>query len=233
MATCALLLMASATRAAETGPLHCNFSAAVAPMVNVKIDNGDISGAELRLPRNYIMSGGFRGDEVRETLLLRVWRDSFLPYTRKDANSKEQRLRFSSGLKDDLVILIGSFKYFDEIARMELSAGNYDLPWNSSDADMKGVPLANGLNGQKIGPRPHWNDIFLARDREKITDIISCKQFGDVPSPGCSHIFESGPYDLQIDYRRSDLDNWKMLRTKAATLVQCFTTKMPTQKPRN
>lgn len=229
----ALSLWASGTYAGGKGPLQCDFSTIDSPMVNVRIENGDIRRAELRLPNNYIMSGGFRGEEVRETLLMRVWKDSFLPYTWADAKSKEQKLRFSSGLKDDLVILIGSFKYFDQIARMEVSAGNYDLPWNSPDADMNGVLLANGLYGQKIKPKPHLYDVFFARNGEKITDIISCSQIGDVPSPGCTHIFESGPFDLQIDYRRDQLDNWKMLRTKTAALVQCFTTKMPTQKPRN
>ena len=199
----------------------------------MKIENGDIAGAELNVPRDYIMSGGFRSGTTRETLLLRVWKDSFLPYTRVDARSKEQRLRFASGIKDDLVILVGSFKHFDTIARMDLSGGNYPLPFNSPDADLKGVLLPNGLYGQKIKPIPHFSDVYLSRDGERITDIISCDQNGDVPLPGCGHIFEAGPYDLQISYRLNELSHWKMLRDQTAALIGCFTTKMPTQKPGN
>ena len=68
------------------------------------------------------------------------------------------------------------------------------------------------------------SDLFIARDENgQITDVITCKKPGSVPSPGCAAYMESPLVDFQIGYSRELLPYWQTLSRNARAFVSCIT----------
>jgi hypothetical protein len=198
------------------------------PTVTVRLQSTFITGAELKIPRDYVDSPGFKDGGVREALLLSVWRETFLPYKRQDEISREQRKRYRAGYRDRMVILVANGNPLNLVAKYAVTS-EYGIPVASPDGDLEGILLPNGLYGQRMKATPGWSDVYLGRDGDHVTDVIRCRQRGDVPRPSCMHVFEAGPFDLTIRYPLEALDSWKSYRDRAAAMVLCFTTRMPTR----
>lgn len=150
--------------------------------VTVRLENEDISGAILEVPRAYIMSPGFHEASVRSTLILSVWKQNFAPYTYDDTRREAQRDKVRNGRSDQMTILIDPALPLDTIARRSVTGG-YGLPYDSPKADLEGIRLGNGLFGQRIAPLPRRSEVFFGKSDGRITDIIRCRRWGDVPSP--------------------------------------------------
>jgi hypothetical protein len=225
---------------AEKGdPLKCDFSGNDSQMITVKLENVDLTGAELRVPRAYLTLPATDGG-TREALGLRVWRDSFLPYTTADSISEDQGKKLSEGRADGMSILLSSLKDLDSIAKLHIwssypRAGDVN---ENRRQPVSGplVALKNGISGyltkdgllqQEKLATPRFNELLLAVENSEITDVFQCSQIGDVPSPGCSQIFEYGAYDVEISYYRDDLPRWRELKQKTVQLLDCLTTKVP------
>lgn len=222
--------------------LKCDFSGIDSPMITVKIENDDLTGAELEVPRDYFMLRSADG-EVREAMGMRVWKDSFLPYTKQDALSDDQSKKRSEGRAEDVLILISSLKDLDTIAQLGM---RFDYPEAGNINEKRSQPvsgplitLKNGMSGYRTGDdllqqeklaMPRFHELLLGENNGEIADVFHCDQIGDVPSPGCQQIFEYGAYDVKISYRRNDLPRWRELRRKTEQLLACLTIKKPTNK---
>jgi hypothetical protein len=214
-----LVLLASAlARAAD--PLKCDFSGIPGPRITVKLESRDLTGAVLSIPAPYLMSRA-RDGEVRETLLLSVWRETMLPYTREDLNSDDQRRKYKIGKGEDLTILISPLTDLETIAQRHIATAQ-GLKLNGPAMQLRGRLLENTLIAQESKPKPRQDDIFFSMAGDKVRDVISCDQLGDVPTPGCSHVFEVGAYDVKTSYRRELLDNWKSYKAKVSKLLDCL-----------
>jgi hypothetical protein len=237
-----IFLCANSAQAENNDPLKCDFSGVNSPMITVKIENSDLTGAELKMPRDYLMSMAIDG-ATRDALLLQVWKDSFLPYTMRDAMSEDQSKKFSEGRADNLLILISSLKDLDSIAKLNLQFG-YPAAGDVNENRRQPVSgpllgLKNGLFGyrnqdglllQEKLPFPRSYELLIGAENEQITDIFQCDQIGNGPFPGCNQIFEYGAYDIQISYRRNDLPKWREFKEKTEKLLACLTAKQPKQR---
>ncbi len=238
-----LLCFCSLSASAETlDPLKCDFSGINSPLITVKIENDDLTGAELKVPSDYLMSRA-RDGEVRDALFLRVWKDSFLPYKTSEPLSDEQVKKRYEKRADAVNILISSLKDLDTIAQLSL---RFDYPEAGNINEKRSQPvsgplvtLKNGMSGyltedgllqQSKMAIPRFTELLLGEKNGEITDVFHCKQIGDAPSAGCTQFFEFGAYDVDISYRRNDLPQWRELRAKTEQLLRCLTTKNPTDK---
>ena len=228
--------------AASGDPLKCDFSVIEGPMVTEKIENSDLTDAELKIPRDYLMSRAIDG-ATRDALLLQVWKDSFLPYTMSDAHSADQGKKFKEGRADNLLVLISALKSLDEIAKLKLQL-QYPLEGDVNENRKQPVSgplirLNNGITGyrddnglieQEKLPTPRAVEPIFGVKNGEITDVFQCSQIGDAPFATCNQIFEVGVYDVKISYYRNDLPKWQELKQKTEKLLACLTTKQPKER---
>jgi hypothetical protein len=229
LVTASVIFLTSAlTYAAD--PLKCDFSGIPGARITVKLESRDLTGGVLSLPAPYLMSRA-RDGEVRETLLLSVWRETMLPYTRADLNSDDQRQKYKIGKGEDLTILISPLTDLETIVQRTIRS-NYELDTSNSQskAAASKTTRSDGLVAQSNRPIPRFDELLFSRDETAVKDVFQCSQLGDVPTPGCTHIFEVGAYDVKISYRRELLDNWRTYKQSVAQLLECFTTDKPRDK---
>jgi hypothetical protein len=194
--------------------------------VVVRLENEDVTGAVLEVPRGYVASPDFREGQVRDALILSIWKQSFAPYTQADIRREEQRQKVREGQSDRMTILIHSALPLDIVAKRSVMVG-YGLPADGPIPDMEGVPLGNGLFAQR--PSTRIGDVFFAKDDGRMTDIIWCSRPSEVPSPGCTHLFEAGPYDVKASYYRYELPKWQTYKGQIESLLMCLTIHLPKQ----
>jgi hypothetical protein len=237
-----IFLCANSAQAETSDPLKCDFSGIGSPMITVKIENADLTGAELKIPRDYLMSRAIDG-ATRDALLLQVWKESFLPYAVRDARSADQAKKLAEGRADNMTILISALKDLDSIATLHLQFG-YPAAGDANEKALQPVSgrlvtLENGFSGyrdqnglleQEGLPIQRLPELLVGYEKQEITDIFQCDLIGDVPFPFCTHIFESGAYNVQISYRRNDLPKWREFKEKAEQLLACLTTKQPKER---
>jgi hypothetical protein len=226
----ASLILASSAPTHAADPLKCDFSGIPGPLITVKLESRDLTGGVLLIPAPYLMSRAREG-EIRETLLLSVWRETMLPYTRADLNSEDQRQKYKIGKGEDLTILISPLTDLETIVQRTIRS-NYDLDTSNSKskATASKTTRSDGLIAQSNRPIPRFDELLFSRDETAVKDVFQCSQLGDVPTPGCTHIFEVGAYDVKISYRRELLDNWRTYKQRVAQLLECFTTEKPKDK---
>lgn len=232
----ALLLTALSTTAIsaehETGPLACDFSAEESRMVTLKITNGDIEGAVMRLPRDYIIGVSYSGNNaVHRTGYFRVYNTDFSAYPNSELHLKNGRFKGAVGIHDGMDILISSYWPMEKLARDSISS-HYGLPFNSSEVDIQGKLVEFGLYTTRNKKKKSRGDlVYFAREGNAITDVIRCSPKNPVlkGTPQCSHFFEVDAYDVKIRYANIHLSRWQELRNKTTKLLECFTIAEPTQ----
>jgi len=207
---------------------NCDFIDRSSPEVTAKLQNDFIAEGELRLPHAYVKSFAFVDGATRDALMLSVWRETLQPFTRADETSDEQRARFRGGHRDQLIIVVGGGNSQELVARYAVKS-EYGIPIDSSGGDLQGIPLPNGLYGQRMDAPMGFSNVYLAREGHRISDIIRCKQAADVPYPNCSHRMEVGSFHVQTTYPLSELDHWKTYKNRVSSLVSCFIIHMPTK----
>jgi hypothetical protein len=226
--------MAVGKTVAGTGPRTCDFSGEASRDVTTRINNLDIRGAELEFPEDYVFSRPFADGKERDGLLLRANVYDFSSYSHADSYLESGRSKISSGIRDYLQILIGSFVPMAVIWQRTLA--NKHKVFGYDEADAKPLRVKNAGHGL-LAPSGYLadgflkDDIFFQRDDAGVTDIIVCSEMGRVPNPSCRHTFEAGAYDVKITYGRNELPRWQELRDGTEALLQCFTTKTPEQVP--
>ena len=212
------------------GPLSCDFSATESPMVTVKITNGDIKDAVLKMPRDYVISAGFGDNSTRKALLLRAYDNSFKPYPNRELHLENGQYKGAVGINDQVNILISSHWPMEKLARDSVSF-SYGLKFGDPSLDIEGELSQFNLYKMKYKINPVYQKVvFLGKENKEITDVIRCSQDNNsAGSPQCSHLFEAGAYDVQINYAKSQLSQWQELRDGTAKLLQCFTAQEPIQ----
>lgn len=223
------VLSASSAFATEsaTGPLACDFSAEESRMVTLKITNGDIEGAVMRLPRDYIIGVSYSENSVNETALLRAYNIDFKSYPNSELHLQNGQFKGAVGIYDQLNILISSNWQPPKLA-LRLISLYYQLGFESTDADLIGSLVKHGLykpNHQVS--EVYKTEVLLGKQNKKITDVITCSI--NSGSSQCKHFFEAGAYDVQISYSKTQLSKWQELREGTEKLLQCFTVKEPIQ----
>lgn len=212
------------------GPLACDFSAEESRMVTLKITNGDIEGAVMRLPRDYIIGVSYSENSVNDTGQFRVYNDDFNAYPNRELHLKDGRYKGAVGIHDELSILISSNWRPPKLALRNISL-LYNLGFESPDADLQGELSTFGLYSprHKISPI-YKKEVFLGKQNNEITDVISCSEKNKPTGiPQCKHFFEARAYDVQLGYPRTQLDRWKEFRNNTNKLLQCFTVQEPRQ----
>lgn len=227
------LFSSSSTIATETleGPLACDFSAEESRMVTLKITNGDIEGAVMRLPRDYITGVGYSENSVNDSALLRAYNTNFRPYPNRELHLKDGRSKTSVGINDKVNILISSNWRPEILAKRTISSQYKYLRFNDPNTDIEGKLAEHGLYKPNHEIKSIYGmEVSLGKRKGIITDVISCSQDLEIfASPQCSHLFEAGAYDVKISYAKTQLSRWKELRQNTDKLLQCFTVQEPKQ----
>lgn len=229
-----LLLTALSTTAIsaehETGPLACDFSAEESRMVTLKITNGDIEGAVMKLPRDYIIGVGYSENSVNDTGLFRVYNDDFRSYPNSELHLENGQYKGAVGIHDELSILISSNWRPPKLALRNISL-LYNLGFENPDADLQGERSKFELYSPRHKTSPiYQKEVFLGKQNNEITDVISCSQKNKTTgTPQCKHLFEARAYDVQLGYARTQLNRWKEFRKNTTKLLQCFTVQEPIQ----
>lgn len=227
---CSALVLAcvAGSQASALAPLDCAAVHNEGPELTWFLDNADIGGAELRLPRAYMQSPRMKSGQTSQTLFISVWKDSFLPYTYEDETSQEQLAAVVRGDLASIDILVGSYKPLDALL-VTRTEDSYSTRGRSK-VSVEGVAFANGLQGQPVAAKGIEQEIFHYRSPAGVTDLIRCDKIGVGKFPMCNHILEAGAYDINLTYYRKDLDRWREYRDRASELISCFTVRAPIQK---
>lgn len=225
-------ILSSYANASEnsSGALACDFSATDSPMVTVKITNGDIKDAVLKMPRDYVLSAGFGENTTRRALLMRAYNDNFHPYPNSELHLENGQYKGAVGIDDEVNILISSNWPIEKLARDSVSF-SYGLKFGDPSIDIEGELSQFNLYKMKYKINPVYQKVvFLGKENKEITDVIRCTQDNNSAGiPQCTHFFEAGAYDVQIRYPKTQLSRWQELREGTAKLLQCFTVQEPIQ----
>ena len=218
-----LLLLGGVQGASPANYRTCDFTGLDSPILDIGISNRDMTGARLRIPLAYIVSRPVYDGIERDGIFLTFDGYSLAPWPTKKTSKPPLRGR----PPNKILLVISHLKPIEVIAKLSLYRPNYENPFGSDEVDLEGVSLDNGLFGQRIRAKPRFSDVFLGRQGDAITDVIRCDQPGDVPYPGCTHLFEVGAYDLTISYARTELDRWRTLRGNISSFIRCLTIVTP------
>ncbi|WP_417691049.1 hypothetical protein [Roseibium sp.] len=230
---CVVSLHSTAAEATR-GSLSCDFSRETSPLVTAQITNLDIEGAELKFPRDYIFSQPFESGTERDALLLRADVKDFSSYPKAKSYFPDGRSKISAGIRDSMRILITSHLPMSAVLNNIIASKHKIFDYiQSGQIKVESKDTIHNLLVTSGYTADGWmkDDVFFQLDGDVVTDVIACSVEGQVPNPGCWHIFEAGAYDVKISYNRSELPRWRELRDGAAELLQCFTIKEPFQLP--
>lgn len=66
------------------------------------------------------------------------------------------------------------------------------------------------------------SEYYVFYNGSDVTDYISCKKTGSVPSPSCFHYFEFFRLTSRISYKRGNFPLWRDARNKAISILECM-----------
>jgi hypothetical protein len=194
------------------GPLTCDFSDVEGPILTGSMPWPKRTPIRIRIPASYL-DRPFppRDGEVgREgTLLLSLDLVTFRPH----------RKEFNQPIKDDWVsILINPVKPLSEVA--QITAVIYSEQPVGTVFALKPAPY--GLLQYQYKMPLYSKELFVHKDSENITDVISCFVKAAITNPNCSDRTTASGLDIGISYPKSELENWNRLRQNARKLLACL-----------
>lgn len=209
----------------------CGFSKFESKLVIAEITNQDIKNGILEFPKSYLFSVPFRSGEVRRGLLLRANVYDFAPYTERDQYFDDGTSKVSVGVRDSIIILISSMVPLEEMLGRFLVSSYEGVPHKQFDIDSESANFGLLKPSKIYEEKPRMSNILYNVVNGKLLDVIRCNKIGDVPYPGCAHIFEVNNFDVEISYGLEELRKWRDLRANTEKLIDCFTLKAGVQLP--
>lgn len=212
-----LLLLTAANSYADSSNPTCASIFVAKPWLSLIISSNDTGPIPIVVPNDYVLSP-VRDKEVRSSLLLIADINTFGPV-------KSAYFQNRTSNKEYITILIDNMKPLGTILKLALWSNYVGRVQND---DPTGVEDENGLISQSGPGKPHFSDVFFARNSPGlISDVISCAQYGDVKMPTCTYMFREYGFSLKIVFSRYHLDGWKSIRIRTAEFLKCMMDKKP------
>lgn len=182
------------------------------------------SAIPLRVPEQFIEDPSYHQEGSADyALLFRVWIGTFLPVGREDRNKPDFRHWMAFVVGDNTVPL-------EELAvsRVESHSGERGRPWGRGLDSYKPVPGPFGLAEIRSDVLQETqvfqaNTYIARREDGTLSAVLSCNAEHAVADPECHHWFRAAGADVSLEYRRSELPNWRALQKDVTTFLTCTT----------
>lgn len=190
-------------------------------------------------------------DYLEFELRLQLRDDKIVPF-RVPIDYIEDRRMYPNGGELTAKSFRVGMEYFEPVSRLESHNRNKEGIWNWMPFIVKSIlPLeelvliyAHNASGER---RDHIEDYQLlpadfglfrldhpvrVRSNEtyivklpdgQISDVVRCSQEGQVPYPSCFHTFEYQDITVAFTYRRTEVSNWRNMRSKLEQFLTCAT----------
>ncbi|WP_443214241.1 hypothetical protein [Rhodobacter sp. NSM] len=179
---------------------------------------------QLRIPKPFFEDFWDRRDGFADTAeLFRVEIGTFLPVSRAETGrrNKQDIWNWMTFVISDRIPLeeLAEYHVEKDVTTVRVPPTFSDLP--RSDGPFGLLSLRRG-DGQK--QRPNEREVFVSLDSiGSLSSVLTCDTPLSANYPICIHWFRAAGVDVELDYRRVELPNWRALQEDVTAFLTCST----------
>ena len=217
-------------------PLQCNFDDTAEPTWfgfgddkiawanSTLVDEATGGEITLRYPWSYLVPLSCGNNATCDVITFRFHKQTYLPFRSKDAQTAEHKQRFRKGIRDVMRILV-EYEPLDDLeaATKRFIRGRHQVDLDDQTSVLSVAKLSDhGLYAIDLPNVGAGGDIKFAVQYDTVSDLMSCRRHGQVPTPSCSWWFDHGDLSVRANVPLHELQYWQTHRRGIERLLGCF-----------
>lgn len=195
------------------GPLDCDFSKVDGPILTGVLPRHQRPSLNLQVPRGYLKNPITDGEQGADgTVLMFMNMETFLPERKPLPSEPSDNLNEVERQRNQLMMLV--WDAATPSAILENLARSYQVNVRIAEGLSEGFVTMASKHGDK--------DLSVSISENEIRDVMLCDSQSSVKYPGCQHYFRFNEIDVQLDYRRIHLEDWRTVRQRSERFLQCI-----------
>ncbi len=176
----------------------------------------------LRIPRPFFEDFWDQRDGFADTAqLFRVEIGTFLPVSRAETGRRNKH-----DIWNWMTFVLSDRLPLEELAEfhVEKDVNTLRVPPTFSDMPRSAGPfgLLSLRRGDGQQQRPNEREVFVSLDSVgSLSAVLTCDTPLSASYPICIHWFRAAGIDVELDYRRVELPNWRALQNDVTVFLMC------------